>query len=114
MRQILLLLQTMVVAGLLQSCYHYRISSAQFDPSTQYTASKRVDSFFWGLLQKRENGIDVVTKDCDALKIYKVDEVRVSTNFGYSLITVATLGIWSPIKVQWKCAKPCTREGEIP
>lgn len=112
MRQISLVFLVSLVL-MMQSCYHYRISSAQFDPSTQY-AHKRVDALFWGLVQKRENGIDVVTKDCDQLKIYKMDEVRVTTNFGYSLITVATLGIWCPIRIEWKCAKPCTREGEIP
>lgn len=99
-------------AGLWQGCYHYRISTAKNDPSTTYV-KKTAHSFFWGLVQKRENGIDVVAANCDSLQVNSLDEVRVTTNFGYSLITVATLGIWSPITVQWKCAKPATREGEI-
>ena len=96
----------------LQGCYHYRISSAHFDPSTSYS-KKRVDSFMWGLVQKRNNGIDVVANNCDSLNVNSLDEVRVSTNFGYALITVITLGIWSPLKLEWKCAKPCAREGII-
>lgn len=96
-----------------QGCYHYRVSSANFDPSTGYS-KKTVHSFLWGAVQKRTNGIDVVTADCDSLKINKLDEVRVTTNFGYALITVVTLGIWCPVQVEWKCAKPCSRVGTIP
>jgi len=101
-----------VVLMLLQSCYHYRISSKNFDPSTHYK-HKMVSSFFWGLVQKRENGIDVVASNCDSLKLNSLDEVRVTTNFGYALLTVATLGIWCPMDIEWKCPKPCPREGEI-
>src|ERR1041385_5059554 len=93
-----------------QSCYHYRVSSANFDPGTSYQ-KKTVHSFFWGLAQKRTNGIDVVTENCDKINVNKIDEVRVTTNLGYSLINVITLGIWSPIQVEWKCAKPAPREG---
>jgi hypothetical protein len=97
---------------MMQSCYHYRISTTNNDPSTTYQ-QKTVHSFFWGLMQKRQNGIDVVAANCDSLKLNSIDEVRVTNNLGYSLITVATLGIWSPMTVQWKCPKPCRREGEI-
>jgi len=93
-----------------QGCYHYRVSSANFDPSTGYQ-KKTVHSFFWGLAQKRTNGIDVVTDNCDKINVNKIDEVRVTTNLGYSLINVITLGIWSPMQVEWKCAKPAAREG---
>ncbi|MBI3218414.1 MAG: hypothetical protein HYZ44_02785 [Bacteroidetes bacterium] len=106
----LVLLLTMTLT---QGCYHYRVASAKFDPSTNYQ-KKRVDSFFWGAAQKRTNAIDVVTANCDSLNINKIDEVRVTTNYGYALITVVTLGIWCPIQIEWKCAKPCEREGSIP
>jgi len=39
--------------------------------------------------------------------------VQVQNNFGYSLITVLTLGIWSPMKLQWKCGKPCQVSGHL-
>lgn len=103
---------TAVITVGLPGCYHYRISTAKNDPSTTYV-KKTASSFFWGLVQKRENGIDVVAANCDSLKVASIDEVRVTTNFGYSLITVLTLGIWSPVTLEWKCAKPCAREGEI-
>ncbi len=92
---------------LAQGCYHYRIATSRFDPSTGYQ-KKTAHSFFWGLVQK-----NVVATNCDALNLKSLDEVRITNNFGYSLITVATLGIWSPVQVEWKCPKPCPREGEL-
>jgi len=91
----------------LKSCYNYHISTSIADPSTHYK-TKTVSSFFWGLAQQK-----VVAANCDSLKINSLDEVHIKNNFGYALITVATLGIWCPMKVEWKCAKPCPREGEI-
>ena len=102
-----------LMLSLNQGCYHYRVSSANFDPSTSYT-KKTVHSYLWGSVQKRTNGIDVVAANCDSLKINKLDEVRVTTNFGYAVITVVTLGIWCPVQIEWKCAKPCARVGTIP
>lgn len=90
-----------------QSCYNYHISTSHFDPSTHYN-KKTVSSFFWGLVQQ-----NVVATNCDSLQINSLDEVHVKTNLGYALITVATLGIWCPMTVEWKCAKPCPREGDI-
>ncbi len=90
-----------------QSCYHYHVTTSNFDPSTHYQ-KKNVSSFFWGLVQQ-----NVIASNCDSLKINSLDEVHVKTNFGYALITVVTLGIWSPMTIEWKCAKPCAREGEI-
>ena len=91
-----------------QSCYHYRVSTSNFDPGTGYQ-KKTVCSLFWGLAQK-----DVKTLNCDSLKINSLDEVRVTTNLGYAVITVVTLGIFCPMTIEWKCSKPCPREGEIP
>ncbi|GAB3809383.1 hypothetical protein GCM10028819_50870 [Spirosoma humi] len=91
----------------LQGCYHYRIATSRFDPSTGYQ-KKTAHSFFWGLVQN-----NVVATDCDALHLKSLDEVRITSNFGYSVITVATLGIWSPVQLEWKCPKPCPREGEL-
>lgn len=91
----------------LQGCYHYRITTSKFDPTTGYQ-KKTAHSFFWGLVQK-----NVIATNCDSLNLKSLDEVRVTSNFGYSVITVATLGIWSPIQFEWKCPKPCPRESEL-
>ncbi|HLP28184.1 MAG TPA: hypothetical protein VK147_06040 [Candidatus Didemnitutus sp.] len=92
---------------LLHGCYHVRVNTAAYDPSTTYQ-SETVHTLFWGLVQE-----DVIASNCDSLKIKGLDEVRVTTNFGYSLITVLTLGIWCPTQIEWKCSKPCQREGEL-
>jgi hypothetical protein len=102
----------LVLFGLLiiffQSCYNYHVTTSHFDPSTNYQ-KKNVSAFFWGLVQK-----NVIAGNCDSLKVNSLDEVHVKTNFGYALITVVTLGIWCPMTIEWKCAKPCPREGTIP
>lgn len=101
LRRIMLLL---AVASVLQSCYHYTITSKN-SASTE-TKSATMHNLFWGLAIKPRNGLN--PPNCAApdppVGFYKV---RVTTNFGYSVITVATLGIWSPMKVEWQCAKPC-------
>ncbi|HKR03127.1 MAG TPA: hypothetical protein VJY62_00720 [Bacteroidia bacterium] len=105
LRQLILV----VIVVTTQSCYHYRVTTSNFDPSTGYE-KKTVCSLFWGLAQK-----DVLAVNCDELKLKSLDEVRVSTNLGYALITVATLGIVCPMTIEWKCPKPCPRpDGDIP
>ena len=104
------MLQIFIVAVMFitnEGCYHTRILTSHNDPSTQYQ-KLTVNTFFWGLVQR-----NVVATDCDALQLKSLDEVRVTTNYGYALITVITLGIWCPMQLEWKCPKPCPREGGI-
>lgn len=82
------------------ACYRYRVMAPNFDPATEYK-SKTVHSLFWGLIQTNPLRPDNCTPGNG------LDEVRISTNFGYALITVATLGIWCPMKIEWRCTKPC-------
>ena len=90
-----------IMLGLsLPGCYHSRILVKQPDPATEYE-SRVVTSYFWGLVQENS-----VAEDCPDNRL---DEVRVSTNFGYLLLSVVSLGIVVPMKVEWKCAKDCPR-----
>ena len=34
-----------------------------------------------------------------------IAEVRVSTNLGYAIVSVLTLGFFQPLTVEWRCAK---------
>ena len=99
----------LAITSSLQSCYHYTITSRN-SASTE-TKSATMHSLFWGLAIKPRNGLN--PPNCAApdppVGFHKV---RVTTNFGYSVITVATLGIWSPMKVEWQCAKPCQPSGD--
>jgi hypothetical protein len=93
----------------LSSCYTYRVAT-HAQPGTEVSKPFTAHSFFWGLVQKPP---EIHTPVCDSLGVNGLAEVTVKNNFGYSLITVATLGIWSPVRVLWKCGKPCKKEGEL-
>ena len=93
---------------LLSSCYSYRINT-HAQPGTEFN-SVTAHSFFWGLVQ---NPKEITTPICDSLNANGVALVRVTTNLGYSLITVLTLGIWCPMKIEWKCSKPCQVTGHL-
>jgi hypothetical protein len=106
--------RVMVTACLLSSlvfnssCYTYRIST-QAQTGAEATNSVTAHSFFWGIVQKPKDYIH--TPVCDSLGVNGMAEVTVKNNFGYALITVATLGIWSPVKLQWRCGKPTKKTG---
>ena len=93
---------------LLNSCYTYRVSTLA-QPGTELN-SRTANSFFWGLIQSPK---EIATPICDSLNANGMSVVQVKSNFGYSLITVATLGIWSPMKIEWKCSKPCQVTGHL-
>ena len=80
---------------LLEGCYHARIN-APGEPATEYN-KVTVHSIAWGLVQENP-----IPDDCVSGAI---DEVRVTTNLGYSLINVITLGFWKPMDIEWRCAK---------
>ncbi len=89
------------------SCYSYRVATKDLE-GAEATGTITTHSFFWGLAQSPK---EIHTPVCDTLGANGMAEVTVKNNFGYSLITVVTLGIWSPIKLEWKCAKPCKKTG---
>jgi hypothetical protein len=93
---------------LFSSCYTYRVAT-HAQPGTEFN-SRTAHSFFWGLVQ---NPKEISTPICDSLNVNGVALVQVKSNFGYSLITVLTLGIWSPMKIEWKCSKPCQVTGHL-
>ncbi len=76
-------------------CYHSRVilpAQPATDPETQ-----TVHSLWWGMQQE-----NVQPSNCNSNAL---QQVRVDWNFSYALLTVVTLGIWSPMTVQWQCAK---------
>jgi hypothetical protein len=104
------LLTILFLTGILfffSSCYSYRVAT-QAQAGAETTVTVTAHSFFWGLLKKPS---EIHTPVCDSLGANGMAEVNVKNNFGFSLITVATLGIWSPIRLEWKCAKPCKKTG---
>ena len=100
-----------LIAGPLffSSCYTYLVTT-QAQAGAEASKPVTAHVFFWGLVQKPK---EIHTPVCDSLGVNGVSEVTIKTNLAYALITVATLGIWSPMKVQWKCSKPCKKSGEL-
>jgi choline-glycine betaine transporter len=91
------------------SCYTYRVAT-QAQAGTETNKPITTHSFFWGLVQKPK---EIHTPMCDSLEVNGMAEVTVRNNFGFSLITVVTLGIWSPMRLEWKCGKPCKKSGTL-
>lgn len=91
------------------SCYSYRLATHD-QPGTIHVESRTANSYLWGLVNKPTL---ITTPICDTLGVNGVSEVAFKTNFGFALITVATLGIWCPVKVEWICSKPCQVIGEL-
>lgn len=92
----------------MSSCYTARVAT-HAQAGTE-TSGQTVNFFLWGALQSPKR---VTTPICDSLGANGMAEVTVKNNFGYSLITVITLGIWSPTRLEWKCAKPCKKVGDL-
>jgi len=90
------------------SCYSYRVAT-HAQAGTELSATV-THSLFWGLVKKPK---EIHTPICDSLGVNGMSEVVIKNNLGYSLITVVTLGIWSPMKVEWKCGKPCKKCGTL-
>jgi hypothetical protein len=92
MRRFIAPLLLLTTAG----CFHYRVQPPDVAPATD-PRSETVWVFLWGAVQQ-----EVRPDDCQG---NGTAEVAVSTNFGFTLLTVATLGLAAPATVQWTCAK---------
>ena len=71
-------------------------------PSTEWK-HKTLHAFAWGQVRQ-----DLPVDNCALGNGQRIgiEEVTVRTNFGYLLASVATVGLWVPLKVSWRCAKP--------
>jgi Bor protein len=91
-----------------QGCYHYRVAAsgpAGANPAT-FPRTATLHDFLWGLVQ--DESLSNVCAQDEALA-----HIRTTSNFGYTLLTVVTLGIWAPIDVEYACANPTPATGTI-
>lgn len=88
-----------IAAGALSSCYHYRVTAPQV-ANLNEPASVTKWSLFWGLAQSAAEDTS-----CRCMN-GGLKEVTASTNFGYVLIGVASLGIAVPAELEYVCGKP--------
>jgi|HubBroStandDraft_4_1064222.scaffolds.fasta_scaffold368658_1 hypothetical protein len=63
----------------------------------------RVNSLFWGAVQQDLTPLVKKSKNPANCNSGSMRQVTVAKNYGYSLITVLTLGIWAPMGVEWQC-----------
>ena len=71
-------------------------------PGTEWE-TKTLHSLLWGAIRQ-----DLPVDNCtlsDGTRI-GIEDVRVESNVGATLATILTLGMWRPLKVGWRCAKP--------
>jgi hypothetical protein len=90
-------------------CFSYRLATHD-QPGSIHSESATANSYLWGLVNKPAL---IKTPICDTLGVNGVSEVTVKTNFGFALITVVTLGIWCPVKLEWICSKNCQQIGNL-
>ena len=98
-RNFLILL--VMIAGLsLNSCTTTRIVT-KYDSDTfanNPLNQKTTWSFAWGLIQPKD-----INPKCDS-RFNHLNQVTVKNNLGFALISVATLGIVMPQRIEWACA----------
>lgn len=87
-------LSVMMMSVLLAGCVEHRLVVKRSNPTgTSETVSS--NAFGWGAVQHRE------AARCSTNLI---DEVRVHQNFGQALATVLSLGLYTPVRIEYFCA----------
>lgn len=78
-------------------------------PGTEWE-HKTLHAFAWGTVRQ-----DLPVDNCQLGSGQRlgIEEVKVDTNFFYLLASVVTLGIWVPLEVSWRCAKPPVPTGTL-
>jgi hypothetical protein len=78
-------------------------------PGTEWK-EKTAHSFFWGAIRQ-----DIPVDNCQTAdgRRFGIEAVTVETNLAYVLGSAATVGIWVPLKVRWRCAKPPAPTGSL-
>jgi hypothetical protein len=77
-------------------CAHFRVAPDGLNPSTA-EQKRHVNAFVWGALEPR-----VAPPNCEGNGLASV---TVKTSLVDALVTVVTIGFWTPMTVEWTCAK---------
>lgn len=78
-------------------------------PATEWK-HKTLHALAWGAVRQ-----DLPIDDCQLVDSQRVgiEEIKLETNFGYVLASTMTLGIWVPLEVSWRCARPLVPTGNL-
>ena len=104
---VLLLLVSVLTQSGCQAYHVYQIGGTRQrelgnQPSTEWKY-QRLNAFLWGAIRQ-----DLPVDNCQTANgtRFGLEEVKVETGFGYIVASALTLGLWVPIKVGYRCAKP--------
>jgi hypothetical protein len=92
----------------LQGCSKYPVTTSQKNPADVQYKEKVAATYFWGIINKPHTVIDTT---CGTAGLA---EVKITTNLGYSLLNIVTLGIVNLVKIEWKCQKEAPLIGRQP
>ena len=71
-------------------------------PGTEWTSETR-HNLLWGAIRQ-----DLPVDNCalgDGTRI-NIEEVKIEKRFPHILASIVTIGLWEPVKISWRCAKP--------
>lgn len=98
-------------------CYTYHVHQAGGpegrelgnQPSTEWQG-RTLHAFAWGAVRQ-----DLPVENCrlGSGQHLGIEEVRIDTNLAYLAASVATLGLWVPLRVSWRCARPPVPGGTL-
>lgn len=66
-------------------------------------------SYFWGIYKPQGTEWNAGCQQGSNLS-----RVRVTTNPGFIIVSIVTLGIAVPQKLEWDCSPPCRTTGQLP
>jgi hypothetical protein len=90
------ILVALALLSSLTGCYHYRLAPQNVTPAVR-APRRMVHSLAWGLVQSNLDDKGLCMGN-------GVTDVVVTTNLGFILIGVVTLGFWVPSQVEYSCA----------
>jgi hypothetical protein len=87
-------------------CAHYRVQApGAAGAGATEPEGEVLWSLAWGIVQEQPR--------VDNCQDQALAEVTQSTNLGFALVSVLTLGIAMPQRVEWRCAKAQPTEGDL-
>jgi len=71
-------------------------------PGTEWNSETK-NNFLWGAIRQ-----DLVVENCslgDGTRI-NIEEVKIEKKLPHILASIVSIGLWEPVKISWRCAKP--------
>ncbi len=109
-----LIVSTILLVLFASACYHYRAIPQRPASDTAVGGARGlatelegeiVWALAWGLVQEAPR--------IDNCQGQDLAEVEVTSNLGFALLTIVTLGFLAPVKVEWRCGKPTPTDSVI-